>query len=88
MSAGMGTVLAIVASTLPFLGLARFAGDMRPVILAMSVMAVALGLIVFAWRPAVLESYVKLASLAFFVLMLLGVLGLLAQMDGSAMALR
>lgn len=79
MYAALGTMLAFTAIALPFAGLARFAGDAWPVIAAMAVMATAGGLFVVAWRPAALEPYVKLASLAFVVLMLLGVLGLLAQ---------
>ncbi|MEX0654911.1 MAG: hypothetical protein WD534_17220 [Phycisphaeraceae bacterium] len=83
-----GVALACVAAALPFAGLERFAGDAQPAVVAMATGAVAIGCFVALWRPTVLESYVKLASLAFFVLMLLGVLGILAQMDGSALALR
>ncbi|MFA9477839.1 hypothetical protein ACERK3_05965 [Phycisphaerales bacterium AB-hyl4] len=84
----LGTLLLLAAVVLPFAGLERFAGDHWPMIAAMALAAVGAGGHVYVWRPSVLEDYAKLASLAFFVLMLLGVLGLLSEMDASAAGLQ
>ena len=81
-----GGLLLVVAVALPFAGLERFDGDTDPLILGLVGVAVGAGFWVLAWRPTVFEHYVRLVSLVFLTLALLGVIGLLSNIPEASLA--